>query len=51
MIEISFPYQSIRKYEKGVTPLEIAQSISEGIARNVLSAKFNEQTVEATTPL
>ena len=51
MIEISFPDQSIRKYEKGVTPLEIAQSISEGLARNVLSAKFNEQTVEATTPL
>ena len=51
MIEISFPDQSIRKYEKGVTPLEIAQSISEGLARNVLSAKFNEQTVEGTTPL
>ena len=51
MIEISFPDQSIRKYEKGVTPLEIAQSISEGLARNVLSAKFNEQTVEAATPL
>ncbi len=51
MIEISFPDQSVRKYEKGVTPLEIAQSISEGLARNVLSAKFNEQTVEAATPL
>ena len=51
MIEISFPDQSTRKYEKGVTPLEIAQNISEGLARNVLSAKFNEQTVEAATPL
>ena len=51
MIEIRFPDQSVRTYIKGATPLEIAQSISEGLARNVLSASFNGATVEATTPL
>lgn len=51
MIEIRFPDQSVRSYPAGTTPFEVAQSISEGLARNVLSAKFNRQTVEATTPL
>ncbi len=51
MIEIRFPDQSVRTYKKGVTPIEIAQSISEGLARNVLSADFNKKTVETTTPL
>jgi threonyl-tRNA synthetase len=51
MIEIRFPDQSVRSYPAGTTPFEVAQSISEGLARNVLSAKFNQQTVEATTPL
>jgi len=51
MIEIRFPDQSVRSYPKGITPFEVAQSISEGLARNVLSAKFNKQTVEAATPL
>ena len=51
MIEIRFPDQSVRSYPEGTTPFEVAQSISEGLARNVLSAKFNKQTVEASTPL
>lgn len=51
MIEIQFPDQSLRTYPKGTTPFEIASSISEGLARNVLSAKFNEQIVESVTPL
>jgi len=51
MIEIRFPDQSVRTYEKGTTAFEIAQSISEGLARNVLSASFNGKTVEAVTPL
>ena len=51
MIEIQFPDQSVRIYPKGTTPFEIASSISEGLARNVLSAKFNEQIVESVTPL
>ena len=51
MIEIHFPDKTIKSYEEGVTPIEIAQSISEGLARNVLSAEFNGETVEANTPL
>ena len=51
MIEIRFPDQSIRSYPEGTTPFEIAQSISEGLARNVLSARFNDQIVETVTPL
>ena len=51
MIEISFPDESVRSYEKGVTPLDIAQSISEGLARNVISASFNGNTFEASTPI
>ena len=51
MIEISFPDKSVRSYEKGVTPLDIAQSISEGLARNVISASFNGNTFEASSPI
>jgi threonyl-tRNA synthetase len=51
MIEIRFPDQTVRTYEKGTTPFEVAQSISEGLARNVLSAAYNGNTVEASTPL
>ncbi len=51
MIEIRFPDQTVRTYEKGTTPFEVAQSISEGLARNLLSAAFNGNTVEASTPL
>ena len=51
MIAIRFPDQSVREYTEGTTVLEVAQSISEGLARNVLSAQFNQETVEAATPL
>ena len=51
MIKITLPDGSIKNYAKGATPMEVAKSISEGLARNVISAKFNEQTVETTTPL
>ena len=51
MIEIRFPDQSVRSYPEGTTPFQVAHSISEGLARNVLSAQFNDQTVEAATPL
>ena len=51
MIEIRFPDQTVRTYEKGTTPFEVAQSISEGLARNVLSAAYDGNTVEASTPL
>jgi len=51
MINIQFPDGTQKTFEKGITPLGIAQSISEGLARNVLSANFNQQLVEPTTPL
>ena len=51
MIAIRFPDQSVREFAKGTTVMEVAQSISEGLARNVLSAQFNKQTVETATPL
>jgi threonyl-tRNA synthetase len=51
MINISFPDNSVRQYEAGITALEIAQSISEGLARNVLSAKVDNEVWDATRPI
>jgi threonyl-tRNA synthetase len=51
MINISFPDNSVRQYEAGTTALEIAQSISEGLARNVLSAKVDDEVWDATRPI
>ena len=51
MIKITLPDGSIREYEKNSTPIDVAKSISEGLARNVISASFNNSTVETTTPL
>ena len=51
MINITFPDKSVRQYEAGVTPLEIAKSISEGLARNVLSAKVNGVMWDAMRPV
>jgi len=48
MINITFPDGNIRPYAKGITALEIARSISEGLARNVLSAKVNGEVIDAT---
>lgn len=48
MINITLPDGSVRQYEKGVTSFEIAQSISEGLARNVLAAKVNGSVWDAT---
>lgn len=50
-IKITFPDGAIREYNKGITALEIAQSISEGLARNVLSAKVNDKVQDATLPI
>ena len=47
MIEITLPDGSNRKYNEGITPLEIAKDISEGLARNVLAAVVNEKVVDA----
>lgn len=48
MINITLPDKSVRQYDSGVTALEIAKSISEGLARNVLSAKVNGVVMDAT---
>jgi threonyl-tRNA synthetase len=51
MIKISFPDGAIREYEKGATALDIAKSISEGLARKVLAASVNGQVWDATRPI
>ncbi|WP_405398166.1 threonine--tRNA ligase [Maribacter sp. Asnod2-G09] len=51
MIKITLPDGSVKEFEKDTTPIAVAKSISEGLARNVISAKFNNTIVETTTPL
>jgi threonyl-tRNA synthetase len=51
MIKITLPDGSVREYPKGTTSLEIAKSISEGLARNVLSARVNGEVIDATRPI
>ncbi len=51
MIAITLPDGSVRNYEDGASALDVARSISEGLARNVLSAEWNGQTVEAAAEL
>lgn len=51
MINITLPDGSIRQYESGISPIGIAQSISEGLARNVISALVNGEQVETITPI
>ena len=51
MIKITFPDGANKSYESGISVIEVAKSISEGLARNVLSAKYNDQIVEASTTL
>ncbi len=50
-IKITLPDGSVKEYPGGITPYEVAKDISEGLARNVISAKFNGKTVETSTPL
>jgi threonyl-tRNA synthetase len=50
MIRVRLPDGAVKEVTKGTTPMDIASSISEGLARNVLSASYNEQTIEAVTP-
>jgi len=50
-IKITLPDGSIREYPRGITPYDVAKNISEALARNVISAKFNDKKVETTTPL
>jgi threonyl-tRNA synthetase len=50
-IDIRLPDGAIKQMPNGSTPFEVAQSISEGLARAVISASYNGTTIEATTPL
>jgi len=51
MINITLPDNSVRQYPVGTTSLEVALSISEGLARNVLAAKVNGEVRDATRPI
>jgi threonyl-tRNA synthetase len=51
MIRITFPDGAVREYQEGITALEIAKSISEGLARKVLAANVNGQVWDATRPV
>ena len=51
MIKITLPDGSVKEFEMNSTPMDVARSISEGLARNVISASFNGTTVETSTPL
>jgi threonyl-tRNA synthetase len=51
MINITFPDHSVRQFPEGVTGMEIAMSISEGLARNVLAAKVNGEIWDAARPI
>jgi threonyl-tRNA synthetase len=51
MINITLPDGSVRQYEQGVTSMQIALSISEGLARNVLAAKVNGEVWDASRPI
>ena len=51
MIRISFPDGAIREFEPGVTALDVAKSISEGLARKVLAARVNGDVWDATRPI
>ena len=51
MVKITFPNGSVREYEQGVTGLQIAESISPALARNVVSCGVNGETVELNRPI
>ena len=51
MINITLPDGSVRQVSEGTSAMDIAISISEGLARNVLAAKVNDEVIDANTPL
>ena len=50
-MQITFPDGAVRSYEPGTSALQIAASISEGLARNVLAAKINDTVKDANLPI
>jgi threonyl-tRNA synthetase len=51
MIKITLPDGSVRQYDKGITSMQVARSISEGLARNVLAAEVDGQVWDAERPV
>ena len=51
MIKITLPDGTIKEFARNSTPMDVAKNISEGFARNVISANFNGTTIETSTPL
>ncbi len=51
MIKITFPDNSVKEFESGVTPLQIAESISPRLAQDVLAASVNDQEWDLTRPI
>src|ERR1700761_2501145 len=51
MIKITLPDGAVKEYPKGTTSMQIATSISEGLARNVLAAKVNGEVWDASRPI
>ena len=50
-IDVTLPDGSVRQYEQGATAMDVARSISEGLARNVLAAKVDGEVRDAHRPL
>ena len=51
MIEVTLPDGSVREYPEGSTALDVARSISEGLARNVLAAEVNGEVIDSMRPI
>ncbi|RLD26052.1 MAG: threonine--tRNA ligase [Bacteroidetes bacterium] len=51
MIKITLPDGTIKEFSKSSTPMDVAKNISEGFSRNVISAKFDDDIIETSTPL
>jgi len=51
MVNIQFPDGAVRSFDKGITPMQIAKSISEGLAKKVIASAINGQVKDASTPI
>jgi threonyl-tRNA synthetase len=51
MVNIQFPDGAVRSFDKGITPIQIAKSISEGLAKKVIASSIDGQVKDASTPI
>ena len=51
MMNVTLPDGTVKQFENGISSLDVAKSISEGLARNVLAAKVDGQVIDANRPL